>query len=246
MSAQHRIEVSRQVGRRSYGSGRIALRTDSRGVETFYGVWRSNGRQVKRRLGVKRSSGGRDGLTTAQAEAELRRMMSETVPAVARGDRLTLSEVGGRYQAHLKAQLDVWHQTTRWTTDDALVFAEPAGGGVLRRGALMRRYRRALKAARLEQTHRFHDLRHTFGTAMAAAGVPMRTLQEVWTSSERAHYVSAHGYLCRTRRKRSPRLISDSRFAPCRSKSDAYRATLASTRQGQQGSTWLVDRSRGP
>ena len=26
--------------------------------------------------------------------------------------------------------------------------------------------------------HRFHDLRHTFGTTMAAAGVPMRTLQE--------------------------------------------------------------------
>ena len=25
---------------------------------------------------------------------------------------------------------------------------------------------------------RFHDLRHTFGTPMAAAGVPMRTLQE--------------------------------------------------------------------
>ena len=24
----------------------------------------------------------------------------------------------------------------------------------------------------------FHDLRHTFGTRMAAAGVPMRTLQE--------------------------------------------------------------------
>jgi integrase len=42
----------------------------------------------------------------------------------------------------------------------------------------MRRYRRALKAAKLEATHRFHDLRHTFGTAMAAAGVPMRSLQE--------------------------------------------------------------------
>jgi integrase len=25
---------------------------------------------------------------------------------------------------------------------------------------------------------RFHDLRHTFGTRMAGAGVPMRTLQE--------------------------------------------------------------------
>jgi len=43
----------------------------------------------------------------------------------------------------------------------------------------MRRYRRALKAARLEPTHRrFHDLRHAFGTTMAGAGVPMRTLQE--------------------------------------------------------------------
>ena len=38
--------------------------------------------------------------------------------------------------------------------------------------------RRALKAAGLDETHRFHDLRHTFGTRMAAAGVPMRTLQE--------------------------------------------------------------------
>lgn len=43
-------------------------------------------------------------------------------------------------------ELDVWHQTTRSAADQALVFAEPAGGAVLRRGALMRRYRRALKA----------------------------------------------------------------------------------------------------
>ena len=34
-----------------------------------------------------------------------------------------------------------------------------------------------LKAAGLDEGHRFHDLRHTFGTAMAAAGVPMRTVQ---------------------------------------------------------------------
>jgi integrase len=62
--------------------------------------------------------------------------------------------------------------------DDQLVFADPHGGGPLDRAAILRRYRKALKAAHLDETHRFHDLRHTFGTRMAAAGVPMRTLQE--------------------------------------------------------------------
>jgi integrase len=38
--------------------------------------------------------------------------------------------------------------------------------------------RAALKAAKLDDTHRFHDLRHTFGTRMAAGNVPMRTVQE--------------------------------------------------------------------
>ena len=37
---------------------------------------------------------------------------------------------------------------------------------------------KALKGALLDETHRFHDLRHTFGTQMAAAGVPMPTVQE--------------------------------------------------------------------
>lgn len=41
-----------------------------------------------------------------------------------------------------------------------------------------RRYRKALRAAKLDESHRIHDLRHTFGTRCAAAGVPMRTLQE--------------------------------------------------------------------
>ncbi len=61
---------------------------------------------------------------------------------------------------------------------DALVFADPHTAGPLDKAAILRRFRRALKAARLEQSHRFHDLRHTFGTAMAGTGVPMRTLQE--------------------------------------------------------------------
>lgn len=79
--------------------------------------------------------------------------------------------------SHLARDLRVWQQAPRLRDPDALVFAEPASGDVLRRGALMRRYRRTLKAAKIDP-HRFHDLRHTFGTAMAVAGVPMRTLQE--------------------------------------------------------------------
>jgi integrase len=51
-------------------------------------------------------------------------------------------------------------------------------GEPLNKKMVLLRYRRALRAARLDETHRFHDLRHTFGTQMAAAGVAIRTLQE--------------------------------------------------------------------
>jgi integrase len=336
----------------------VYVRTDSAGRETYYGSWWTNSRRVNRRLGAKRVRGSREGLTAAQAEAELRRLIREVAPSIASAERLDVGEVGRRYRAHLTAlgrkrstltavemalrvwieprlggrafasirpedvedmmramttegvgaksirnyigtlsamyryamhprrrwastnpcemvdlpalsasteiryltmpqvealadaavpgehqqldralylmaamtglrqgelialrwqdiawedrrvrvvrnhvlgQLDTpksrrsarsvplssnlatelrgWQRATRWNDPDALVFAEPASGDVLRRGALMRRYRRALKAAKIDQ-HRFHDLRHTFGTAMAAAGVPMRTLQE--------------------------------------------------------------------
>ncbi len=346
------------ASRRSYGSGRVYVRTDSAGRETYYGSWWANSRRVNRRLGARRARGSREGLTAAQAEAELRRLIREVAPSTASPDRLDVGEVGRRYRAHLTAigrkrstltaiemalrvwiephlggrafasvrpedvedmmramtaggvgaksirnyigtlsamyryamhprrrwastnpcevidlpalpastevryltmpqvealasaavsgehqQLDRalylaaamtglrqgelialrwqdiawedrrvrvvrnhvlgqfdtpksrrsarsvplssqlarelrrWQQATRWRAPDALVFAEPVSGDVLRRGALMRRYRRALKAAQIDP-HRFHDLRHTFGTAMAAAGVPMRTLQE--------------------------------------------------------------------
>src|SRR5207302_7896219 len=62
--------------------------------------------------------------------------------------------------------------------DDELVFADPVSGGPLAKAAILRRFREALAAAHLDTTHVFHDLRHTFGTRMAAANVPMRTLQE--------------------------------------------------------------------
>jgi hypothetical protein len=42
---------------------------------------------------------------------------------------------------------------------------------------VLKRFKAALRRAGVRDV-RFHDLRHTFGTRMAAAGVPMRTLQE--------------------------------------------------------------------
>ena len=38
------------AGRRDYGSGRILVRTDAQGGETFHGIWQTEGRRVKRRL----------------------------------------------------------------------------------------------------------------------------------------------------------------------------------------------------
>lgn len=71
--------------------------------------------------------------------------------------------------------------------DDDLVFAEPVGyveggqtiqpGGPMSARQMLKRFHAALDAAGLER-HRMHDLRHTFGTRMAAQGVSMRTLQE--------------------------------------------------------------------
>lgn len=359
--------VETTKARRSYGTGSLMVRTDSAGRETWHGKWRTNGRQVMRRVGVKRSEGARDGLTRRQAESELRRLMAETVVTAPVGERLTIREIGDRYLANLERQgrkkattvavesilarwlvpffgdrsigtiraedvVDLirlmetgkrptqprrlkpcgpktirnyigtlsalfnfaerkgWATTNparlvdlpaserdedirflepdevqaladaavagdfraidralyltaamtglrqgelvalRWRDvdwvaarvrvrqnyvlgefgtpkskrstrsvpladavagelerlfkasqrqdDDDLVFADPYAGGPLSKAAILRRYRRALKAAQLDVGHRFHDLRHTFGTRMAAAGVPMRTLQE--------------------------------------------------------------------
>lgn len=66
----------------------------------------------------------------------------------------------------------------RWRGGEDLVFAHPDTGGPLPKSNVTRRMRAALRAAGLDDAHRFHDLRHTFGTQMAAAGVPPRTLQE--------------------------------------------------------------------
>jgi integrase len=79
-----------------------------------------------------------------------------------------------------------------------LVFADPLAGGPLNDNAIRDRLRSTLRAAGLDVAHRFHDLRHTFGTAMAAAGMPMRTLQELMghrdlaTTQRYADYAPSH------------------------------------------------------
>lgn len=77
----------------------------------------------------------------------------------------------------LAAELERLYQDSPRQGDDDLVFAHPATGKPIDRSKLLKRFKAALKRAEVREV-RFHDLRHTFGTRMAAAGVPMRTLQE--------------------------------------------------------------------
>ncbi len=65
-----------------------------------------------------------------------------------------------------------------FTEDDDLVFGHPVTGEALDRSQVRKRFQRACRRAGVRVV-RFHDLRHTFGTRIAASGeVSLRTLQE--------------------------------------------------------------------
>ena len=362
--------------RRSYGTGSLIEKTDRAGRATWYGKWRTNGRQVMRRVGIKRTKATAEGLTKAQAEERLRELIATTTAP--RGDRqsLTIERLHDRYLAdrgrRLKAtttadyraitrnhltpyfrdrdlatiakddvdgfvghliglglrpksvelyvtylatllnyaierdwldrspargvtlpedpddvdelrvlevievhdllakalpgpyqQIDralyataamaglrqgeclglLWRavdidaarlrveenvvrgrrttpksrhrrsvplspgvaeellalrEESRWTSPTSPVFADPISGKPLARTPLMRRYREALTDANLDPTFRFHDLRHTFGTTIARAGVPVGTIQawmghaDLRTTERYMHYAPAH------------------------------------------------------
>jgi integrase len=94
-----------------------------------------------------------------------------TTPKSARGSRSV------PLAARVAAELDALSKRTDYGADIDLVFGHPLLGKPLDRSKVLKRFKAALLVAGVRDV-RFHDLRHTFGTRMAAAGVPMRTLQE--------------------------------------------------------------------
>jgi integrase len=82
------------------------------------------------------------------------------------------------------AELDRHYSRSAYRTDDDLVFGHPQSGAPYDSSRLRKRFYDSMVRAGLgARTGRkggitFHSLRHTFGTRMAAVGVPMRTLQE--------------------------------------------------------------------
>jgi integrase len=73
--------------------------------------------------------------------------------------------------------LEAWSRRTAHGADDDLVFAHPEAGNPLDRSKVTKRFKAACRDAGLRPV-RFHDLRHTFGTRLAASGESMRTIQE--------------------------------------------------------------------
>jgi integrase len=77
----------------------------------------------------------------------------------------------------LAAELERHFQRSRWRSENDLVFAHPVTGHVLDASKLRNRFGSALARAGVCEIT-FHELRHTFGTRMAAAGAPLRAIQE--------------------------------------------------------------------
>jgi integrase len=74
-------------------------------------------------------------------------------------------------------ELERLFQRSRWQDDDDLVFCHPETGHALDASKMRKRFRIALGRARVREIT-FHELRHTFGTQLAAARVPLRAIQE--------------------------------------------------------------------
>src|SRR5690348_8647628 len=88
--------------RRPAGTGSLFVRIDGAGRGSWYAKWREGERQVKRRLGPVRERGSAVGLSRGEAEAELRRLLSDRAAVRPPAERLTLAEAGERYVRHVE------------------------------------------------------------------------------------------------------------------------------------------------
>lgn len=89
------------MARRSRGTGSLFVRRDRSGAESWYGQWWVGNRRAKRRIGPKRATGSRSGLTRSQAERELQSLIARETNLHSRSAH-TVQEVGEELIAHLE------------------------------------------------------------------------------------------------------------------------------------------------
>jgi integrase len=77
----------------------------------------------------------------------------------------------------LARELELHFQRSAYRTNEDLVFCHPHTGNVLDPSKMRKRFGEAITRAGVREIT-FHELRHTFGTQMAAAGAPLRAIQE--------------------------------------------------------------------
>lgn len=87
--------------------------------------------------------------------------------------------------ARVARELELHFQRSGFTGDADLVFPNPVTGLPQQRSEVHRRFKRTLKRGGLRGEMKFHGLRHTFATRLAASGVPLVKLQE-WLGHEDA------------------------------------------------------------
>ena len=93
----------------------------------------------------------------------------------------------------LAAELERHSRATAYAAEGERVFCHPETGAPLDHSALSRRFKAALEAAALRPI-RFHDLRHSYGTGLAAANVDLLKIktwmghEDIKTTLIYAHY----------------------------------------------------------
>ena len=108
-------------------------------------------------------------------------------------------------------ELERHFQRSAYKADDETVFCHPHTGNPYDASKLRERFYAAMRAAGMghrvgrEGGITFHSLRHTFGTRMAAVGVPMRTLQEWMGHRDFTTTLDLRGLRARPERRRGVR-----------------------------------------